>query len=348
MDDRVYSIATIPGDGIGPEVTNVAMNVLEKVSNIHGFKYEVTEYPHGGEHYHLTGEVLSDETMKKLKEHDVIYLGAVGSPKVKPGIVEKGLLLGLRFGFDQYINLRPVKLYPGVETPIKGKTEKDIDYIVVRENTGGLYTGIGGVTMKGTEDEVAVNSMVYNYKQVSRCLRYAFDLARTRPRKTLALVGKTNVLTYAFDLWDRAFNDIGDKEYPDIKREYYHVDATCMHMVNQPERFDVVVTSNMFGDIITDLAAMTQGGMGMGASANINPKKDTPSMFEPLHGSAPDIAGQNKANPIAAVMSLKMMLEFIGEQEAADEIDVAICAVTPMELDSMSTIDIEKAILDNL
>ena len=348
MSDKSYSIATIPGDGIGPEVTAVAMNVLEKISKNHNFNYEITEYPHGGEHYYKTGEVLSDETMESLKKHDVIYLGAVGSPKVKPGIVEKGLLLGLRFGFDQYINLRPVKLYPGVETPIKGKTEEDIDYIVVRENTGGLYTGIGGFTMKGTEDEVAINSMVYNYKQVSRCLRYAFELAMTRPKKTLAMVGKTNVLTYAFDLWDRVFNEIGDKEYPDVKREYYHVDATCMHMVNQPERFDVLVTSNMFGDIITDLAAMTQGGMGMGASGNINPEKTTPSMFEPLHGSAPDIAGQNKANPIAAVMSLTMMLEFMGQQEAADEIDRAVCAVTPMNLDNMSTTDIEKAILENL
>ena len=348
MSDKVYSIATIPGDGIGPEVTNVALNVLKKIGKIHNFKYNITEYPHGGEHYHKTGEVLSDETMESLKKHDVIYLGAVGSPKVKPGIVEKGLLLGLRFGFDQYINLRPVKLYPGVETPIKGKTEKDIDYIVVRENTGGLYTGIGGFTMKGTEDEVAINSMVYNYKQVSRCLRYAFELAKTRPRKTLALVGKTNVLTYAFDLWDRVFNEMGDKEFPEIKREYYHVDATCMHMVNQPERFDVVVTSNMFGDIITDLAAMTQGGMGMGASGNMNPNKTTPSMFEPLHGSAPDIAGQNKANPMAAVMSLKMMLEFMGEQNAAEDIDKAICEVTPMDLDNMSTTEIEKAIIDKL
>ena len=348
MNEKVYSIATIPGDGIGPEVTKVAMNVLEKVSKSHNFKYEVTEYPHGAEHYYNTGEILSDETMENLKKHDVIYLGAVGSPKVKPGIVEKGLLLGLRFGFDQYINLRPVKLYPGVETPIKGKTEEDIDYIVVRENTGGLYTGIGGFTMKGTEDEVAVNSMVYNYKQVSRCLRYAFELAETTPRKTLALVGKTNVLTYAFDLWDRVFNEMGDKEFPNVKREYYHVDATCMHMVNQPERFDVVVTSNMFGDIITDLAAMTQGGMGMGASGNINPLKTTPSMFEPLHGSAPDIAGQNKANPVAAVLSLKMMLEFMEQFDAANEVDKAVCSITEMDLNNMSTTDIEAAILNNL
>ncbi|MCF7791810.1 MAG: 3-isopropylmalate dehydrogenase [Victivallales bacterium] len=348
MNKNLYRIAAIPGDGIGPEVTEVAMNVFEKISKKHNIRYEITEFPQGGEHYYKTGEVISDKTMAALKEHDIIYLGAVGSPKVKPGIIEKGLLLGLRFGFDQYINLRPVKLYPGVETPLKDKTEEDIDYIVVRENTGGLYTGIGGFTMKGTAHEVAVNSMVYNYKQVSRCLRYAFELAQTRPRKTLALVGKTNVLTYAFDLWDRAFNEIGDKEFPDVNREYYHVDAACMHMVNQPERFDVLVTSNMFGDILTDLAAMTQGGMGMGASGNLNPDKSAPSMFEPLHGSAPDIAGQNKSNPLAAVMSLKMMLEFMDQNEAAEELDRAICKVTPMNLNKMSTDQIEKAILKHL
>ena len=302
----------------------------------------------GGDHYVETGEVLSDKSLEELKKYDVIYLGAVGSPKVKPGILEKGLLLKLRFGLDQYINLRPVKLYPGVETPIKGKTVKDIDYIVVRENIGGLYTGVGGFTMKHTEDEVAVQSMVYNYKQVSRCIRYAFELAKKRPKKTLALIGKTNVLTYVFDLWERAFNDIGKKEFPEVKREYYHVDATCMHMINQPERFDVMVTSNMFGDIITDLGAMTQGGMGMAASGNIDPTNSAPSMFEPVHGSAPDIAGQNKANPIAAVMSLKMMLDFMGQPKAAMEVDKAICLVTPLDLNKMSTSKIEKVLLNNI
>ncbi len=345
---KTYKIAVIPGDGIGPEVVNVGMKVLEKVAKKNDFSYTTKIFPFGGEHYCKTGEILTDESMKELKNFDVIYLGAIGSPKVKPGILEKGILLKLRFEFDQYINLRPVKLYPGVETPIKNKTADDIDYIVVRENTGGLYTGIGGFTMKNTEDEVAVQSMTYNYKQVSRCIRYAFEVAQKRPRKTLALVGKTNVLTFVFDLWERAFNEIGEKEYPEVKREYYHVDATCMHMVKQPERFDVIVTGNMFGDIITDLGAITQGGMGMAASANIDPTCKSPSMFEPVHGSAPDIAGQNKANPLAAVMSLKMMLDFMEQPEAAQEVDKAIQALTTLDLDNMSTSEIEEAVLSHI
>ena len=345
---KKYKIAVLPGDGIGSEVIGVGLKVLQKIAGKNNIPYIQKVFPFGGEHYLKTGEILSDESVNELKNYDVIYLGAIGSPKVKPGILEKGILLKLRFELDQYINLRPVKLYPGVETPIKNKTEKDIDYVVIRENTGGLYTGIGGFTMKHTEDEVAVQSMVYNYKQVSRCLKYAFEVAKNRPRKTLALVGKTNVLTYAFDLWERVFNAIGEQEYPEVNREYYHVDATCMHMVKQPERFDVIVTSNMFGDIITDLGAMTQGGMGMAASANINPTHKTPSMFEPVHGSAPDIAGQNKANPLATVMSLKMMLDFMEQPKAAAEVEKAICSVTSLDLDNMSTSEIEKAILSNI
>jgi 3-isopropylmalate dehydrogenase len=346
--EKIYKIAVLPGDGIGPEVVSIGMKVLEKVAQKNNILYEQKTFPFGGDHYCRTGEILSDESIQELKEFDVIYLGAIGSPKVKPGILEKGILLKLRFEFDQYINLRPVKLYPGVETPIKNKTSKDINYVVVRENTGGLYTGIGGFTMKHSKDEVAVQSMVYNHKQVSRCLRYAFETARSRPRKTLALVGKTNVLTYVFDLWERVFNEMGEKEFPDVVREYYHVDATCMHMINQPERFDVIVTGNMFGDIITDLGAVTQGGMGMAASANINPTGKAPSMFEPVHGSAPDIAGQNKANPLAAVMSLKMMFDFMELPKAAADVEKAVWAVTPLDLDNMSTSEIEKAILDNI
>ena len=348
MRSSQYKIAVLPGDGIGPEVTKVGLKVLEKIALKHSINYKTDFFPFGGEHYLNTGEILSDESMNKLKEYDVIYLGAIGSPKVKPGILEQGILLKLRFGFDQYINLRPVKLYPGVETPIKNKTAKDLDYIVIRENTGDLYTGIGGFTMKDTEDEVAVQSMVYNYKQVSRCLRYAFDLARKRPSKKLALIGKTNVLTFTYDLWNRAFNKIGENEFPDVTREYYHVDAVVMHMIKEPERFDVMVTGNMFGDIITDLGAVTQGGMGMAASANLNPSNKFPSMFEPVHGSAPDIAGQNKANPMAAVMSMKMLLEFIGQHKAANDTETAICKVTPMNLDKMSTNEIEYAILEHL
>jgi 3-isopropylmalate dehydrogenase len=345
---REYKIAVLPGDGIGLEVIDVGMKVLQKVTEKNNIPYTHKVFPFGANHYRATGEILSDESINELKNYDVIYLGAIGHPDVKPGILEKGILLKLRFEFDQYINLRPVKLYPGVETPIKDKTAEDIDYIVVRENTGGLYAGVGGYTMKNTADEVAVQSMIYSYKQVSRCLRYAFEVAKARPRKTLALVGKTNVLTYTYGLWERTFHAIGEKEYPEVKREYYHVDATCMHMVNEPERFDVIVTGNMFGDIITDLGAITQGGMGMAASANINPTCKAPSMFEPVHGSAPDIAGQNKANPLASVMSLKMMLDFMKLPEAATDVEKAICAVTPLDLNNMSTDTVEKAILSNI
>jgi 3-isopropylmalate dehydrogenase len=340
-----YSIAVIPGDGIGPEVVNVGLKVLEKVSAKHGFTTELTHYPFGGDHYMATGEVLSDESVEKLKQHDVIYLGAVGHPDVKPGILEKGILLKLRFVLDQYINLRPVKLYEGVDIPLKGKTADDLDYVVVRENTGGLYSGTGGFNMKHSTDEVAVQSMVYNYKQVERCLRYAFELASSREAKKLALIGKTNVLTYVFDLWERVFNDLGDKEFPDVTREYYHVDAAVMHMVKQPERFDVMVTTNMFGDIVTDLGAETQGGMGMASSGNLDPTMKNPSMFEPVHGSAPDITGKNLANPLAAVITLKMMLDFLGEAEAGKDVDLAINAVTAAGYEGKSTTDIEAELL---
>ena len=344
----LHRIAVIPGDGIGPEVVEIGLEVLDHVANKHGFKIETETFPFGGEHYLKTGEVLSDESLVKLKNFDVIFLGAVGSPDVRPGILEQGILLKLRFQLDQYINLRPVKLYPGIDTPIKGKGIDEIDYVVVRENTGGLYTGVGGLSMKGTEDEVAVQSMVYNYKQVSRCIRYAFELAEKRPRKTLALIGKTNVLTHVFDLWERVFNDIGTSEFPGVSREYYHVDAACMYMVKEPERFDVMVTTNMFGDIITDLGAITQGGMGMAASGNLDPSKTNPSMFEPVHGSAPDIAGQNKANPLATVITVKMMLDFLGEFDAAVEVDNAISATLTGGIENLGTSEIRAKIFQNL
>ncbi|MCM8529583.1 MAG: 3-isopropylmalate dehydrogenase [Lentisphaeraceae bacterium] len=334
---RTHNIAVIGGDGIGPEVTKVALDAAQAQADKYGFTLDLTEFPQSGAHYLKTGEVLNDDTLESLKKYDAIYLGAVGHPDVKPGIIEKGLLLKLRFELDQYINLRPVKLYSGVDSPLKDVTPADIDYVCVRENTGGLYSGVGGFNMKGSKDEVAIQSMVYNRTQVERCLRYAFELAASRPRKTLAMVGKTNVLTYVFDLWDRVFNELGEKEFPEVKREYYHVDAVCMFMIKDPARFDVMVTSNMFGDIVTDLGAETQGGMGMAASGNINPTKSTPSMFEPVHGSAPDIAGQNKANPIAAIMSARMMLEFLGEQEAADDLDQAIDKYTATQPLTLST-----------
>ncbi len=344
---RTHKIAVIGGDGIGPEVIDVALKALQFEADKFGFKLDLTYFPHSGTHYLKTGEVLSDETMTELKKFDAIFLGAVGTPDVPPGIIEKGLLLKLRFELDQYINLRPVKLYPGVETPLKGKGPAELDYVCVRENTGGLYTGVGGISMKGTKDEVAIQSMVYNRTQVERCLRYAFKLAQTRPSKKLALIGKTNVLTFVFDLWKRVFDELA-KEFPDVKTEYYHVDAACMFMVKSPEKFDVMVTTNMFGDIITDLGAETQGGMGMAASGNINPEKLAPSMFEPVHGSAPDIAGQNKANPLAAIMSGRMMIEFLGEKAASDHLDRCIGIYTEKYPLTLSTTEASAKFLEIL
>lgn len=331
---KSYNIAVLPGDGTGPEVTAEAVKVLSAVADKYDFKLNLTEFDFGGDRYLRTGEVLPDSASSDLRAFDAILLGAIGHPDVKPGILEKGILLRLRFELDQYINLRPVKLYPGVPTPLKDKGPADIDYVVVRENSGGLYTGTGGISMKGTPNEVAVQSMVYNRFQVERCLRYAFDYAQKRNKnKTLALCGKTNVLTYVYDLWERAFHEIGDADYSDIRRDYYHVDATCMWMVKNPEWFDVIVTGNMFGDIITDLGAMTQGGMGIAAGGNINP--DGVSMFEPIGGSAPKYTGQNIINPLAAVCSGLMMLEQLGETEAAGAIDRAVTHATGEKLEGM-------------
>ncbi len=331
---KQYNIAVLPGDGTGPEVTVEAVKVLQTAATKFDFKLNLTEYDFGGDRYLATGEVLPASAADELKKYDSILLGAIGHPDVKPGILEKGILLQLRFDLDQYINLRPVKLYPGVETPICGKGPADIDYVVVRENSGGIYTGTGGITMKGTPNEVAVQSMVYTRFQVERCLRYAFDLTRKRNKtKTLALCGKTNVLTYVYDLWERAFNEIGEKDYPDITREYYHVDATCMWMIKNPEWFDVIVTGNIFGDIITDLGAMTQGGMGIAAGGNINP--EGVSMFEPIGGSAPKYTGMNIINPLAAICSGAMMLDTLGESEAAKAIEEAVMYTTGNKLESM-------------
>ncbi|MCK5269219.1 MAG: 3-isopropylmalate dehydrogenase [Sedimentisphaerales bacterium] len=338
----MYKIAVIAGDGTGPEVTAEAVKVLKTASKKFGFEYESTEFDFGGERYMRTGETLPDSAVEELRGFDSILLGAIGHPDVAPGILEKGILLKARFELDQYINLRPVRLYPGVETPLKGKGPDEIDYVVVRENTGDQYTGAGGFTLKGTPNEVAVQTAVYNRFQVDRCLRYAFEYARKNGKKargkgehnTLALVGKTNVLTYIYDLWDRAFHEMGEKEYPDIKRDYYHVDATCMWMVKSPEWFDVLVTGNMFGDIITDLGAITQGGMGLAAGGNINP--EGVSMFEPIGGSAPKYTGQGVINPLAAVCAAAMMLETLGEVKAAAAIEDAVKFVTANKLKSMS------------
>ena len=331
----MYKIAVLPGDGTGPEVIDEGLKVLKAAAQKTGFKYETVMYDLGGERYKKTGEILPESVLKELRTVDAIYLGAIGHPDVKPGILEKGLLLALRFALDQYINLRPVKLYPGVETPIKGKGPAEIDFIVVRENTEGLYTGTGGILKKGTPDEVAIQTSVNTRKGVERCLRYAFELTKKRNKnKTLTLVGKTNVLTYAFDLWERAFHEVGEKDYKDIKREYAHVDATCMWMVKNPEWFDVVVTDNLFGDIITDLGAMIQGGMGIAAGGNINP--EGVSMFEPIGGSAPKYTGKNVINPLAAICAGGMMLDILGEHKAADMIEKAVMEVTAKKLKSLS------------
>ncbi len=324
----MYKIAVIPGDGTGPEVIREGRKVLDAVCDNLGIKMEFTEFDFGGERYMKTGEVLPENAVEELKKFDAIYLGAIGHPDVKPGILEKGILLKLRFELDQYINLRPVKLYPNVYTPIKGKKPEDIDFVVVRENTEGLYTGTGGFLKKGTPDEVAIQTSINTRKGVERCLRFAFEYARKRNKgKKLTLCGKTNVLTFAFDLWERAFNEIGDADYPDIERDYVHVDAMTLYLIECPEKYDVIVTDNMFGDIVTDQAAIIQGGLGVAAGGNINP--EGVSMYEPIGGTAPTFTGKNEINPIAAIGAAGMMLEMLGEEKAAKAIEAAIIKVTP-------------------
>ena len=334
MSDRSYKIAVIPGDGTGPEVIREGLKVLVEAARKCGFSIETRMFDFGGERYLKTGETLTNADIEELRRYDAIYLGAIGHPDVKPGILERGILLRLRFELDQYINLRPIKLYPGVDSPLKDKGPEEIDFVVVRENTEGLYAGAGGVLKKGTPDEVAVQESINTRKGVERCIRYAFEYCRKRDRKkTLTLCGKTNVLTYAFDLWERTFHEVG-AEYPDIKREYAHVDAICMWMVKNPEWFDVIVTDNMFGDIITDLGAMIQGGMGIAAGGNLNP--DGVSMFEPIGGSAPKYTGKNVINPLAAINAGAMMLDCLGETEAAQMIDRSIATVCQKYLKSLS------------
>jgi 3-isopropylmalate dehydrogenase len=339
---KVHKIAVLPGDGTGPEVTAEAVKVLRVAAEKFGFKTELVEYDFGGERYKRTGETLPDSAIEEFRKFDAILLGAIGHPDVAPGILEKGILLKARFALDQYINLRPIKLFPGVETPLKDKGPEQIDFVVVRENSGDLYTGTGGITMKGTPHEVAVQSAVYSRFQVDRCLRYAFNYTRKCGKKargrgnnnTLALCGKTNVLTYVYDLWERAFHEMGQKDYPEIVREYYHVDATCMWFVKNPEWFDVIVTGNMFGDIITDLGAMIQGGMGIAAGGNLNPEGI--SMFEPIGGSAPKYTGQGVINPLAAICAMQMMLTTLGEDKAADAVEKSVMYVTSKKLKSLA------------
>lgn len=329
-----YRIAVIPGDGTGPEVIREGVKVLEATSQRFGFNLGFTYYDFGGDRYLRTGETLPDSAIDDLKGYDAIYLGAIGHPDVKPGILEKGILLRLRFELDQYINLRPVKLYPGVDCPLKDKGPEDIDFVVIRENTEGLYAGAGGVLRKGTPDEVAIQESINTRKGVERCIRFAFDYCRKRNKdKKLTLCGKTNVLTYAFDLWERVFYEVA-REYPDIRADYAHVDAITMWFVKNPEWFDVIVTDNMFGDIITDLGAMIQGGMGIAAGGNINPQGV--SMFEPIGGSAPKYKGQNVINPLAAICAGGMMLEYLGEVEASRALERAVMEVTSRHIKSLA------------
>ncbi len=331
---KEYNIGVIPGDGTGPEVVAEGIKVLNATASKLGFVLKYTTYDIGGERYLKTKETLPDSVLNELRSFDALYLGAIGHPGVAAGILEKEILLKIRFELDQYINFRPVKLYEGVDTPLKDKGPKDIDFVVIRENTEGLYTGAGGVLKKGTKDEVAVQESINTRKGVERCLRFAYEYTKKRNKDNkLTLCGKTNVLTYAFNLWERAFNEIS-KEYPGITTDYAHVDATCMWMVKNPEWFDVIVTDNMFGDIITDLGAMIQGGMGIACGGNINP--EGVSMYEPIGGSAPKYTGKNIINPLAAILAGGMMLEFLGEEKSAQLIESSVQQAIKKEIKSLS------------
>ncbi len=322
-----YRLASIPGDGVGREVTEQAIRAVEAAAARFGFSIEITEYDLGGDRYLRTGVVLPDAVEEELAGHDAILLGAVGTPDVPPGVLERGLLLRLRFAFDQYVNIRPVKLYEGAPTPIVGLTPERCNMVIYRENTEGPYVGAGGFLRRYTPHEVANQESVNTRHGVERIVRRAFERAE-RSRRHVTLAHKTNVLNYAGDLWQRTFDEVAG-DHPDVETAYVHVDAMCLYMVTQPERFDVVVTDNLFGDIITDLGAAVQGGMGLAASGNVNPERDFPSMFEPVHGSAPDIAGRGWANPVAAVLSAALCLDHLGEADAAVAVEAAAASVLP-------------------
>ena len=372
---KTYRIAVIPGDGTGPEVIGEGLKVLKAAAKKFQFGLKTKVFPFGGQHYLKTGKLVDEADEAELRTFDAIYLGAIGlsgagAKNVAPGILEKNILLKLRFDFDQYINLRPVKLYPGVASPITGVSPEVMDYVVVRENTGGVYTGMGGIMMKGTPNEIASQEWVYNRFQVDRCLRYAFELAKKRHSKKapfrglsaeakaagktarLTLCGKTNVLTNVFGLWERAAKEMAAK-YPTVELAYRHVDAICLLMVQDPGQFDVIVTDNMFGDIITDLAAMTTGGMGIAAGGNLNPEGI--SMFEPIGGSAPKYTGKNVINPLAAILSGAMMLDYLGEKEAARAIEKSVAFLTEHKIKSLSagkmgysTTEVGDLVVENL
>ena len=348
---KKYNISLLPGDGTGPEVVNEALKILEKTKSKYDIDFNFTNSDLGGDRYLKSNELVTVKDLEELGNSDAILLGAIGHPEVKPGILEQGILLHLRKEFDQYINLRPVVLYPGVETPLANKGPEDINFTVVRENTEGLYAGAGGYIHYGTENEVATQESINTWKAINRCIVYAFEYAKQNNRKKVTLCAKTNVLTYAHDLWERIFNEVA-KNYPDIETDYGHVDAVCMWMVKNPEWFDVIVTDNMFGDIITDLGAMIQGGMGIAAGGNINP--EGVSMFEPIGGSAPKYTGMNVINPLACIAAASMMLNQLGEEEYSKAIDKGIIE-TAQKLESlsagkmgMSTSDVGDAVLNTI
>jgi 3-isopropylmalate dehydrogenase len=321
MGSRTIRLAVVGGDGIGPEVVAEALKVLRAAAP--GVSIDETTYDLGARRWHRTGETLPDAVLEEIRGHDAILLGAVGDPSVPPGVLERGLLLRLRFELDHYVNLRPVRLYPGVAVPLTNARPESVDMVVVREGTEGPYTGAGGVMRKGTPAEIATQESINTAFGVERVARYAFNRAMARPRRKLTLVHKTNVLTYAGDLWQRTVDGLA-KEFADVSVDYCHVDAASMFFVSAPERFDVIVTDNLFGDILTDLGAAIAGGIGLAASGNINPERTTPSMFEPVHGSAPDIAGQHKADPTAAVLSVAMLCEHLGLSAEAAKIEQAV------------------------
>jgi 3-isopropylmalate dehydrogenase len=318
---KSYRLAVIGGDGIGPEVTGEALKVLRAATP--DVTWETTDYDLGARRYHKSGETLPDSVLEEIRAHDAIQLGAIGDPTVPSGVLERGLLLRLRFELDHYVNLRPVRLYPGTVSPLAKGSPETIDMVVVREGTEGPYTGAGGVMRRGTPQELATQESFNTAFGVERVARYAFSLASQRPRRKLTLVHKTNVLTYAGDLWQRTVNAVA-RDFPAVSVEYQHVDAASMFFVSQPERFDVIVTDNLFGDILTDLGAAIAGGIGLAASGNINPEGTAPSMFEPVHGSAPDIAGQSKADPTAAILSAAMLCAHVGLSAGAAKIEQAV------------------------
>ncbi len=320
---RNYRVAVIGGDGIGPEVVREGLRVLERVASIEGFRIETTAYPFGAEHYLKTKEIFPESAFSEVKQHDAILLGAIGDPRIEVGLLEFGIIAKMRFELDLFVNLRPVKLYAEHLCPLKDTRPEQVDFVVVRENTEDAYAGMRGFFKKGTPDEVATQEIIFTRKGVERVMRYAFELARSRPRRKLTLIDKANAVR-AMDLWTRVFAEVG-AEYPDVTREHNYIDAACMYVVRNPEGFDTAVTSNMFGDIFTDLSAMIQGGLGIAASGNLHPGRV--SLFEPIHGSAPKYAGRNVANPIATVMAAQMMLDYLGEKGGAARLEQAVAGL---------------------